>query len=87
MTLSTAEKLKICSDRFGKNGYRKPSGNCGLPPVLGCLRFNDPLRQYFSLYQAVSQGKSLTWDVQKVLFVTSYFGNHHKDRISASENL
>ena len=23
--------------------------------VVGCLGFNDPLRQYFSLYRAVSQ--------------------------------
>ena len=23
--------------------------------LVGCLRFNGPLRQYFSLYQAVSQ--------------------------------
>ena len=55
VTLSTAEKFKGFSDRFGKKRYRNPSGNCRLLPLVGCLGFTSPLRQYISLYQAVSQ--------------------------------
>ena len=33
---------KTCSDRFGKNGYRKPSGNCEIPLSAGYPRLNGP---------------------------------------------
>ena len=37
VTLSNAEAPKDLLDRFGKNDYRKLSGECGLLPSVGCL--------------------------------------------------
>ena len=36
-----------------KFGYNWPGGFCGW--LIGCFGLNGPLRQYFSLYRAVSQ--------------------------------
>ena len=30
--------------------------------LVGCFRFNGPLRQYFSLYRAVSQREGERWE-------------------------
>ena len=45
----TAKLLHI----FGQNFLQK----CSLRWLVGCFLFNGPLRQYFSLYLAVSQRK------------------------------
>ena len=53
--LTATEKLKMFSDKFYMNGYRKPFGNYELPPMVDCLGLHGPLRQYFSLYLTISQ--------------------------------
>ena len=47
--------LRLFLPTLGKNGYRKTSCNSGLLPLVGRLKFNGHLKQYFSLYQAISQ--------------------------------
>ena len=40
--------------RWGED-YGKPSGWWLVGWLVGCFGFNGPLRQYFSLYRAISQ--------------------------------